>query len=174
MRSVAKARSCSRRRLAKTLIGVLCAAVLLTACETSEGVTTSGREMDEAGKLGADVKIIQRSYGSVVQGLRAGAKTCLNRVVSANDDGTGPWARYSTGIGEAGEVTVLRLRHEIGSVAGNYGAREDIYTVQVRPGGKGTVVELFGGDATFRSLDVGVLRFANGDSIICPRMPVEY
>ncbi len=156
------------------LIGVLCAAVLLTACETSKGVTTSGREMDESGKLGAEAKIIQRSYASVVQGLRAGAKTCLNRVVGANDDDTGPWARYSTGFGETAEVTVMRLRQEIGSVAGNYGTREDIYTVQVRPGDKGTTVELFGGDATFRSLDVGVLRFANGDSIICPRMPVKY
>lgn len=136
---------------------------VLIACEAPNPVTT-GREMAPDGTLMDTSRDIPRPYSSVVAGINRGSDACLNRSVN---EGTNEETRYSFAFGQNDQMSIWKVRRS------DKGASTEVYAVRAVPSDTGTTVWLSGGDASYRSLDVGVLRWANGDSIICPKMPAE-
>ena len=164
------------------VFGLLATVVVVSGCVDRNGVTVSGREFADDGTLVAETKEIERPFTSAVVGLASGSEACLNKIVEADKTTmvngerrkVTQLARYSTAVGQNSQMFVMHLSEEIEIGNGEFGPKSEIMTVRAWAADGTTLVSLEGGDDTFRSLDVGILRMANGDSLICPRMPFEY
>ena len=154
---------------------------IVSSCVDRNGITVSGREVTDDGTLETETKEIERKFSSVAESMKSGSEACLNRTIENEKlvfaDGetrkVRRQTRYSTVSGQNSQMFVMHLSAESETSGGEFGPKGEILTVRAWPNGKKTFVSLEGGDETFRSLDVGILRMANGDSLICPRMPAE-
>jgi len=148
----------------------LAAALLITACtDTTLVRTTENREAGPDGMLASDTRIFERKLDSVMVTVRSGSETCMNRIV----EGPGGRARYSSTLGTAPGHARLVLSEALAAQGGGFGAAREVYRVDLAATGKGTAVTISGGDARYLALDVGVRRWVNGGSVICPVMPAE-